>query len=344
MKDLAIAIVVGSPTATKELVEKTFNSINENIGSCNWKVFLCLGLNIPIEVNVFVKEYVENHKSNFEIFKEDEISWASFANEVIDLSHDYKYFIMSHDDIELITPNFYSRVTNTLEKINKPVGWVSFTDIGWKYGDHSPPVRPGYHLDYLNEDAWSKKKAFQFHLFPDNWWYNNIIIHLSYRLLNKIYNILGFGMIPYPKPIKKIKKYKVDLPNAPVKCHAPLSHFVLIERKVLDKIGKCVDWGTKNHLLIDEDWGLRAMELSFPNIWIPDITYRHYRLNFPGGGTRSSLEIKKENKRVGELFFKKWGYHQCPTAQELNFIREYHKNNFIPWSSYRKTYEWDYDI
>ena len=30
MKDLAIAIVVGSPTSTIELVEKTFNSINEH--------------------------------------------------------------------------------------------------------------------------------------------------------------------------------------------------------------------------------------------------------------------------------------------------------------------------
>ena len=88
MKDLAIAIVVGSPTATIKLVENTFSSINKNIGSCDWKVFLCLGLNIPIKVNVFVKEYVENHKSNFEIIKEDEVSWATFANEVIDLTND----------------------------------------------------------------------------------------------------------------------------------------------------------------------------------------------------------------------------------------------------------------
>ena len=53
---------------------------------------------------------------------------ATFAIKVIEENQDYKYFIMSHDDIELITPNFFSKVTKSLD--NKQVGWVSFTDIG----------------------------------------------------------------------------------------------------------------------------------------------------------------------------------------------------------------------
>ena len=344
MKDIAIALSIGSPSSTTGLVKNTFNSIKKNIGSCDWKVFICLGKNIPDEVNIFVKNYVKEFSKNFQIIIEDEISWATFANEVIELSQDYQYFIMSHDDIELVTPNFYSRVKSSLEKINKPVGWVSFTDIGWKYGDHSPPVRPGYHIDYRKEDVWNRKKSFQFHLFPDRWWMNNIFINLCYRLLNKLYSIFGLGMLPYPKPIEKIKSYKLDLPTGPVKCHAPLSHFVLIENSVLKKIGRAVDWGTKNHLLLDEDWGLSALKLNYPNIWIPDIEYYHVRLPYAGGGTRSSPEIAKEIKRVNQLFYEKWGFHQAPSDEELKFIREKHKDNLIPWSSYRNSYDWDYDI
>ena len=124
----------------------------------------------------------------------------------------------------------------------------------------------------------------------------------------------------------------------------PNAHFVLIENSVLRKIGKCVDWGTKNHLLIDEDWGLSALKLNLPNIWIPDIEYHHIRLQFAGGGTRSSLEIAKESKRVHQLFYEKWGFHQVPSIKELKFIRKKHKDNLIPWSSYRNSYDWDYDI
>ena len=189
-----------------------------------------------------------------------------------------------------------------------------------------------------------KKKSFQFHLFPDNWWKNHFIIHSIHSLLNKMLYLFGLDMLPYPKPIKKISRYKVDLPKKTVKVHAPLSHFVLIKFSVLKQIGKAIDWGTKNHLLLDEDWGLSALELNYPNIWIPDIEYHHVRLQNAGGGTRSSPEISKENIRVNKLFYEKWGFHQVPSFEELKILREKHKDNLIPWSSYRNSYDWDYDI
>ena len=271
MKDIAIAIEVGSPNSTVELVKRTFESIRNNIGLCDWKVFISIGLNIPHEVGIFVKSFVSRNNDHFEIFQEDEVSWANFINQAIELSEDYKYFIKSHDDIELITSNFYLEVTSALKKINKPVGWVSFTDIGWKYGDFGTPTRPGYYKDYMNRTHWLKRQVFQFHLFPEYWTRNIYPIHIFHKIRAKINILFGYSAPDYPKPIKRIKRFKVDLPSAPVKCHAPYNHFVLIERSVLDKIGKCEDWGTKMPVLLDEDWGLRALELGFPNIWISDI-------------------------------------------------------------------------
>jgi hypothetical protein len=107
----------------------------------------------------------------------------------------------------------------------------------------------------------------------------------------------------------------------------------------LEKIGKCENWETYNALLVDEDWGLRALQLGLNNVWIPDIEYVHYR---PGGGTRSGKQIAKDQKRVHKLFFEKWGFHLVEGVEELDFIKEKYKNTNIPWSIDRNSYEWDY--
>ena len=124
-------------------------------------------------------------------------------------------------------------------------------------------------------------------------------------------------------------------------CHAPFNHFVLIKREILELIGPCEDWGTPNAYYVDEDWGLRCLEKNIPNIWIPGIEYIHYRGKFEGGGTRSWGSITRDMQRVKDLFYQKWGFHPEPTDEELEFLREKHKNNLIPWSSYRRSWEWE---
>jgi hypothetical protein len=344
MKDIAIALSVGSPNSSVKLVKRTFDSIKNNIGNCDWKVFICLGLNISSELDEFVKNYVKNDPSHFEVFLNEEVYWAEFINKAIDISSEYKFFIKSHDDIELITPDFYNKLNHALDKINKEVGWVSFTDIGWKFGDFSPPTRDGYYIDVLQENSWVTRKIFQFHFWPEKWTRAGFLDHYIYLFKWKINRILGFSDPKYPKPIKKINKLKPDLPVSPVKSHAPFNHFVLISRKSLEKIGKCENWQTFNALFVDEDWGLRSMELKLPNIWIPEIEYYHQRGIYEGGGTRSWITITKDVKRVEELFYQKWGFHPTPTIEELIYLREKHKDNLIPWSSFRRSWEWDYEI
>jgi hypothetical protein len=341
MKDVAIAIEVGSPNSKVKLIRKTFESIITHMGNCDWKVFICLGLHIPKKADQFVREYVKQHPDRFEIFLNAEVNWAEFINTAIDRTKDYEYFIKSHDDIELLTPDFFHKVSDILKSLNQEVGWISFHDMGWKKGDFSPSTRDGYYIDVLEENSWNTRQIFQFHLFPAHWIKAPFLINYAYYGIKRITTFFKLPCLPYPKPVKKIRNYKLDLPTAAVKCHAPFNHFVMIKRSVLDNIGKCEDWNTFNALLVDEDWGLRCLEKNIPNIWIPDIEYIHYRGKFEGGGTRSWTAITKEVKRVDELFYKKWGFHTSPTPGELKAIREKHYNNLIPWSSYRKSWEWD---
>jgi len=342
MKDIAIAIKVGSPNSKVKLVRKTFDSIRQNIGNCDWKVFICLGLNISKEVDQFVKGYVQNDPDRFEIYLNADVSWAEFINMAIDISTGYEYFIKAHDDIELLTQDFFSKVTNALKSINKEVGWISFHDVGWKKGNFSVSTRDGYYIDVLEENSWYTRQIFQFHLFPANWTKAPLLINYAYYGIKRLTTLLKLPVLPYPKPVRKIRNYKLDMPTAPVRCHAPFNNFVMIKRSVLDKIGKCEEWNTYNALLVDEDWGLRCLEKNIPNIWMPGIEHIHNMGKFEGGGTRSWPIITNDAKRVDDLFYKKWGFNHVPTPEELKFIREKYQNTLIPWSSYRRSWEWEY--
>jgi hypothetical protein len=338
MGNVSIAMKIGSPFSSVKLVSDTFESIKSNIGTKNYQVLISLGLNIPINLKNWVVLYCEKNLE-FKVFQMTENSWASFINKAIDLSMDYRYFIKSHDDIILLTPNFYEVLKDELDKINQEVGWVSFTDIGWKFGDFSPSTRPGFYIDHLYEKCWENKTIFQFHYFPKNWTRNkNPIMHYGHKILK----MATKKNISYPKPIKTISNYNLDMPIAPVICHAPFNHFVLIKMEVLQQIGKCEDWGTKNALLVDEDWGLRAAKLELPNIWIPSIEYFHNRGNQEGGSTRSITEIRKNESLVHKYFLNKWGFSNFPSKDEQYILRKNHKNNYISWSLDRKSYEWDY--
>jgi len=133
------------------------------------------------------------------------------------------------------------------------------------------------------------------------------------------------------------------MPNRSVLAHAPFNHFVMIKRETLLKIGYCENWGTLNALLVDEDWGLRALNNNFPNVWIPFLEYFHYRgTEYQGGGTRSWGHIKKDIKRVDNLFYEKWGFHSEPTDDELKIIQEKYIKTLIPWTISKYSYEWVY--
>ncbi len=339
---VAIAIRVGSPKSKANVVKATFDSIQSNLGTTyQWKVLVSLGTYAPDDTKEMVRRYSKSDK-RISIFQEGEMSWASFINSAIGLSGDCDYFIKSHDDIEIITSNFLEKAISQVQEISRELGWISFTDIGWKRGDFSPPVRTGYHTDVYNDNAWNRKKVFQFHSFPDNWWQASPPIHSLHRVKRFTMRKLSLPPPPYPKPLLKISLLHPDMPKAPVICHAPFNHFVMIKMKTLNSIGPCEDWGTKNALLVDEDWGLRCLARNIPNIWIPNLEYFHQRGILEAGQTRSFNLIHQDATRVDELFYEKWGFHSDPPIHEIHEIQKKFKDTMIPWSSYRNTYDWDY--
>tara|TARA_B100000586_G_C20104391_1_gene426562 strand:- start:829 stop:1872 length:1044 start_codon:yes stop_codon:yes gene_type:complete len=346
MKDVCIAIGIGSPISTINNVKRTFTSIQKCIGNCTWKVLICLGPNVNKKVTHFVENFVHSHSNNFEIIIRDEVTFSTFVNQAIKQSEDYEYFIKSHDDIELFTPDFFPTAMKAIKKIRKEVGWISFTDIGWKRGYLNHSVRGSYFKDIIFDNQKQKEGTiFQFHNCPPYWWIAPGPLHFLQRATNKICAMLKLPKPPYPRPLKKISKMKIDLPQTPVLCHAPFGHFIMIKRATfVDKIGLCEEWNTKGGLLIDEDWGLTMLKENIPNIWIPTLEYLHKRIESEAcGGTRSWPEISKTASIVSQKFFEKWGFHSEPISpEELTFIQKKYKDTLIPWSSYRNSYEWDY--
>ncbi len=345
--NLAIAICIGSPLSNIVKVKKTIESLLINIGTEDFKFIISMNPLISPEIKKYIYHKKEKYPKNFELMLDADLNWADFINQAIDRSRSCKYFIKAHDDIELLTSNFYYKVNEILNDIKEPVGWISFTDKDYINSHWAPSVRPGYHSDFRKENAWSSGKLFQFHKLPKKW---------------------------YRKKWNSDWEKLLDYPKNPVKCHAPFNHFVLIKMEALLKLGYCENWGTKNALLVDEDWGLRAMEKGFFNIWIPSIEYIHQRMdslprkmfnlkqigrfkfflpsklylrkilglkNF-GGVTRSSLQIIQYQQKVHDLFKRKWGFNVNPSDEELEKIKNKFKNTNISWSMDRYSYDWDY--
>jgi SAM-dependent methyltransferase len=341
--DLAIAIRIGSTQSSLFLVKQTIESIEKNIGQCSYRFILSLDPTIPKEVKDYILKKQKESPERFEVFPEKTLYWAEFINEAIRSAQDCEYFIKAHDDIKLLTSDFFSKVKEILSNIQEPIAWVSFTEVGYLYGHWSPPTRPGFYKDYLEKNAWERRKMFQFHRLPENWWkppwWKWWLYILQQRVIVKI--LPQFQIFKYPE-VRLNKKYQelLDFPFGPVKCHAPWNTFVLIKTSVLNEIGPCENWQTYNALLVDEDWGLRALKLKYWNVWIPSINYLHLRPAV--GGDRSQYQIQKDAKRVHELFFKKWGFHLPPTKEELRQIELKHKDNFIPWSIGRDSYDWEH--
>lgn len=336
---VAIAMMIGSPNSILPLVKTAIDSIMTNIGTKDYRLIIAMTPFIGEQMKNYVYTLKRNYPEAIDLMPEEDYYWADFINEAINRSTDCKYFIKSHDDIELLTPNFLTRVEDTLRNISEPVGWVSFTDKDYLNGNWAPSTRAGFYRDSIFENGWGRRKLFQFHALRENWWEPSLFRRLIYRGKNDLRWLLHYEPLP---PSKRPREYYAnlpyDFPSAAVKCHAPFSHFVLIEMEKLRQIGTCEKW-SPIPLLIDEDWGLRALQLGLNNIWIPDIEYIHCR--GPSGGTRAWPTIAKHQERVHKLFREKWGF-LGEEAGELDFIRKEYKNTNIPWSIDRRSYEWDY--
>lgn len=329
--DLGIAFRVGSPSSTLSLVRNTVESLMTNIGNCHYKFLISLDPDIRQPIKEYLFQLQRRFPKRFTILNEGRVYWADFINLAISHARDCEYFIKAHDDIKLLTPNFFPKVRKYIAQLSELVGWISFTEANYSYVDYyyGPSTRPGFHLDFYH-GAYERRQMYQFHTLPQNWWRGSWLDGIPPL----------FGILP--RLTAKDLIDQLDMPLAPVKCHAPYNMFAMIKTKTLNRIGRCENWQTYNALLVDEDWGLRAHKLRHWNIWIPGIKYLHLRPVGLRYGNRSQYQILQDTKRVHAGFTNKWGFDIPAPKKLLPEISKRYRSTFVPWSINRLSYDWDY--
>ncbi|MHA2275254.1 MAG: hypothetical protein ACXAC2_05785 [Candidatus Kariarchaeaceae archaeon] len=316
MKNVVIGMMVGSARSTQPLVYRAISSIIENIGTSNYLIIIGISTQIGQDIINTLERFSENSNNRIVITTAYSHSFASFINYVIRVfTINSKWFLFVHDDIELITKDFIPTVEAKLETIQSDIGWISFTDNDYLSGHWAPSTRPGYHYDFVYENAWNNRQMFQFHKLIRRW-------------PDRYADVINDDILDF------------DFPSDIVKCHAPFSHFTMIETEKLKTIGMCEEWSEVS-LLIDEDWGLSALKSGMFNIWIPDIIYNHYRKS---GTTRAQPIIHRIGAKVHRFFENKWGFNVRPseTKKTIKVVQDKYSNTNIPWSIGRRSFEWDY--
>lgn len=308
-----ISMLVGSPRSEIHLVERSISSILLNIGTDDFFLVVGISSGISSKIVKWVKE-VERSNQNVKVVDQHCNSFAEFTNYVFsEYGTSSNWFIISHDDVELRTKNLITNIEQSLKSSLDGVGWVSFTDDDYLQGHWAPSTRQGYHFDYLYENAWNRRKLFQFNSLEENYWKKG-------------------------KGHSYFSNLNYDFPSTPVRCHAPFSHFIAIESKKLRRIGLCEEWSEVS-LLIDEDWGLSAMREGLINVWLPKIIYTHVRKI---DGTRATPTILRRGKEVAEKFVRKWGFSHDPLGHDLKKIKKMYSNTNIAWSFDRRSFDWEY--
>jgi len=134
-------------------------------------------------------------------------------------------------------------------------------------------------------------------------------------------------------------QHLLDLPKRAVRCHGPWD-LMMISSKAMQLVGPCEKFGPYT-MLIDEDWALESLKKNLINIWIPYIFQTHPN---PRNVPRRRLELRFAEE-AHALFEKKWDFRAHDDyliPEKRQKILEKYKDTNIPWSSTRKSYEWDY--
>jgi len=163
-------------------------------------------------------------------------SWAENSNFVINkFINQFDYFLFSHDDLSVITPDYLFSTISFIESLSWPVGWTTFTSVGYHNlrSPNSNSVRTGFALDRFKDP--------------------------------KVFECASFATS---------KLGQIQKPDSPVYAHAPFSHLNLIASSSLKLVGEFPNWSPYT-ILLDEDQGLRALSMNLPNIWIPSVEYFH---------------------------------------------------------------------
>jgi hypothetical protein len=344
--DLIVFIKSSGPNIRKENLAETLKTFSETNKNLNYGLYLSVDeplekivrkiikyLNIEekvLELNVCRQHWQMGHDGCAAPEEEYNESWARDYNTFFNKYKDFaEWILISHDDVAFITENYFQEILKRVDGHEEKIGWITSNSLFYinEGGSIKQDVlRPGFYTDF--EDSATTGAEFHLH---------------KYRALVEAAKEMG---LKSPSSLLQGNKHLMDLPKKPVKVHGIQSAIMIISTKAMEKIGPCEEW-TNYTMLIDEDWSLRALENNLWNVFIPDVFHKHpLRPQL-----RRTHHLQENNAHIA--FKEKWGFYICEDyntrtlyKQGLSIpvdeLRKKYKGTNIPWSTYRKSYEWEY--
>lgn len=303
----------GANVREDNLTDTIVSFAKKNIG-CNYGFYITVDPHMEMCVNKIFRDQqykdILNHRALLEL-KVSQKSWAIDFNEFFDkYQNKTKWILISHDDVEYITDNYFTKIMDSIRGHEEKIGWITSTSA-YYYEEEGKVITDTFRVTgYEDYDNWGA--MFQLHKMA----------HLKQAA---------------PKVVTK-NLHLIDMPSSPVKVHGIMSAIMLVSVESLRKIGYCEDW-TNYTMLIDEDWSLEALKNKLWNVWVPDVFHRHplRRLLRP---THNKWQREAERG-----FLEKWGYGMGKVERgmtiSINELREQFAGTNIPWSTYRKSYDWE---
>ncbi len=304
MLDLIVFIKADGPNIRQDNMYETLVSLKHTIGNCNYGFYIVTN---PFLINSIRAAAIDDKIVDIKLSNPN-VSWAYDYNMFVSEYKDKtKWILISHDDLIVRTPNFINKTFDAIKGKEDQIGWITFTS-DYYYTIEGLPIpctaRSGLAIDRNNAPY-----LYECHnLTREHYGQTQNFLHL------------------------------LDMPESGklVKIHAPMSSLFMVSSKNMQKIGPCEDW-TLYTMLIDEDWGFESLRNNLISVWIPDIFYTH-PLRKPQRPTGNKWEAEAH-----AAFIKKWGF-DIPLFDDnvIKEIQQQYKDSLIPWSSYYRTYEWQY--
>jgi hypothetical protein len=145
MTELIIFMASVGPNVNVHNITDTYTSISKNLGIEDFKFYVVSGNE---QTDDFIKGLIpENHL--FKIVRSVG-PWASDFNIFLSAhgsTNEFKYLIITQDDIVIHTPNFYNKSMGAIKGIEDKIGWIAYTNIQFYVHNASNSVRTGIYKD-----------------------------------------------------------------------------------------------------------------------------------------------------------------------------------------------------
>jgi|7_EtaG_2_1085326.scaffolds.fasta_scaffold00445_24 hypothetical protein len=317
MIDLIVFIKSSGPNVREDNLTDTITSFAKKNLKSNYKFYIVCDPGIELWVDKIFK-----NSAHRDFLKEEHLldlkistnSWANDFNEFFEKSQNLsKWVLISHDDVQYITDNYFQKMVESVHGHEEEVGWLTSTSNYYTEVEGrvvTDIFRPGAYKDYNN-------------------WGAMFYLHKMAHLKNASSGVVKRNLHLYDYPVDK----------KAVKIHGIMSAVMMIKSNTLKKVGLCEDW-TQYTMLIDEDWSLEALRNNLWNIWVPDVFHSHPLRR----GLRPTNNKWENEAHAG--FARKWGFITGDRPRGISIsveeLRQEFSDNNIPWSSYRNSYEWEY--